>query len=104
MTRLTMDVLKLQFIPPKLVPVDHIADITQLQQVVGNYVDQHNLLVAGGPLAGAGILKIVSKNKLTNLALAGGGVWFAVHQISSSVLQVIQDQFGYLGSLIGGVR
>jgi len=84
--------------------VDHIVDITQLQQVVGNYVDQHNLLVAGGPLAGAGVLKLVTRNKLANLALVGGGVWFGVHQLSSSVLQVIQDQFGYLGSLFAGFQ
>ena len=85
--------------------VDHSVDLGELQRVVGRYVDQYNLVVAAGPLAAATAIKtFVSKNKVVNLAVAGGGVWFAVKELSGPMLQLIQDQFGYLDSLFGAFR
>jgi ABC-type enterochelin transport system permease subunit len=82
--------------------VDHFVNLSDLQQVVGQYVDRTNLVVAGGPLAAAGIVRtFISKNKVANPALAGSTVWFAVKALSGPVIGLIGDQFGYLQSLIG---
>ncbi|MGD1072830.1 MAG: hypothetical protein ABSB15_22130 [Bryobacteraceae bacterium] len=81
-----------------------MVDLKELQNVVGKYVDQHNLVKAAGPLAGAGILKLMSRNKMVNVALVGSGVWFAANEVSTPMLRLIEDQFGYLGSFFGGLR
>ena len=86
--------------------MDHTVDLTELQSVVGKYVDQYNLLVAAGPLTAATVAKaFIAKNKLVNVAIAGGGVWFAAQELSKPVLRLIGDQFGhlqYLFSSFGG--
>ena len=83
----------------------HSVDLSELQHVIGKYVDQYNLLVAAGPLTGAALIKtFVSKNKLVNVALVGSGVWFAVHELSTPMLRLIDDQFGYLQSIFGAFR
>ena len=85
--------------------MDHFVDISQLQNVVGKYVDQYNLLVAAGPLTGATLLKtFVTRNKLVNVAVAGSGIWFAVQELSGPMLGLMNDQFGYLQSLLGAFR
>jgi hypothetical protein len=84
--------------------VDHVVDISQLQYVVGKYVDKYNLLVAAGPVTAASLAKLVTRNKLVNIGIAGGGVWFAVKELSGPMLQLISDQFGYLDSLFASFR
>lgn len=80
-------------------------NLSDLQQVVGKYVDQYNLLVAGGPLAATGIVRtFVGKNKALSIAMGAGGAWFAVKELSGPMLGLIQDQFGYLQSLFGSFR
>jgi hypothetical protein len=85
--------------------VDHYVNLSDLQQVVGKYVDQYQLLTAGGPLVATGIVRMfVSKNKLVTLAVTGSTVWFAIKELSGPMMGLIQDQFGYLQSLLGSVR
>lgn len=85
--------------------MDHYANLSDLQQVVGKYVDQYQLLAAGGPLAATGLVRVfVTKNKLVSLAVTGSAVWFAVKELSGPALGLIQDQFGYLQSLLGLAR
>ena len=83
----------------------HYVNLADLQQVVGKYVDRYNLLVAGGPLAVSGIVKaFVTKNRLVSTAVAGSTIWFAVKELSGPMLGLMQDQFGYLQSLVGLVK
>jgi len=85
--------------------VDHYFNLSDLQQIVGKYVDQYQLLAAGGPLAATGLVRMfVTKNKVVSMAVAGSGVWFAVKELSGPMLGLIQDQFGYLQQLLGMVR
>jgi hypothetical protein len=80
----------------------HTVDLTELQNVVGKYVEKYNLLVAGGPLAASAALKaFVTDNKGVNLAVTASGVWFAVRELSGPILNLMGDQFGYLQSLFG---
>ena len=82
--------------------VDHSVNLSELQSVVGKYVDQYNLVVAAGPLTGAGLVKaFITKNKAVNLAMVSSGVWFAVKELSTPMLHLMQDQFGYLQWLLG---
>lgn len=82
----------------------HVVDLSQLQYVVGKYVDKYNLLIAAGPVTVASLAKIVTNNKLVKFGMVGGGVWFAVKELSGPMLQLITDQFGYLDSLLGSFR
>ena len=82
----------------------HLADLNEIRNVVGRYATRYDLVKAAGPLAGTGVLKLVTRNKLVNVALVGSGVWFAVNEISTPMLRMIEDQFGFLGSLFGGIR
>lgn len=80
-------------------------NLSDLQAVVGKYVDQYQLLAAGGPLAVSGIVRgFITKNKFASLALAGSGIWFAVKELSGPMLGLIQDQFGQLQGIMGGFR
>lgn len=80
-------------------------NLTDLQHVVGQYVDQYNLLVAGGPLAAAGVARtVVGKNKAVSMAVGGSAAWFAVKELSGPVLGLIQDQFGQLQALLGSFK
>jgi hypothetical protein len=101
---LTFDSLKRRIIGLRLNPMAHLTDLNELQSVVGRYAGQFNLVKAASPLAGAGVFKLLSKNKMANLALVGSGIWFAVNEISTPMLRLVQDQFGFLGSLFGGIR
>jgi len=79
-----------------------VVDLTDLQRVVGKYVEQHNLIVAAGPLAAATTVRaFVSKNKLVTGAVVAGGAWLATQELSGSVVKLMQEQFGYLQSLLG---
>ncbi len=83
----------------------HSVNLSELQQVVGKYVDQYQLLVAGGPLAAAGVLRLFAgKNKLASLAIGGSATWFAVKELSGPMLRLMTEQFGYLQSLLGSAR
>jgi hypothetical protein len=85
--------------------VDHYVNLSDLQQVIGKYVDQYQLVAAGRRLAATGIVRMfVTKNKIVSMAVAGSTVWFAVKELSGPVLGLIQDQFGYLQSLLESVR
>jgi hypothetical protein len=85
--------------------VDHVVDLSSLQAVVGKYVQQYNLVVAAGPVTAATLTKaFVTDNKVVNLAVVGGGVWFAVKELSGPMLGLIQDQFGYLQSIFASFR
>ncbi|HXJ42508.1 MAG TPA: hypothetical protein VNH18_24725 [Bryobacteraceae bacterium] len=79
--------------------MDHSVNIDELQRVVTKYVDQYHLLVAAGPVTAASVLKVFTKNKAVNVAIVGGGAWFAVQELAKPVLALISDQFGYLQSL-----
>lgn len=80
-------------------------DLTEIQNILGKYANQTNLLSAAGPLTAAGVVKMVmGKNKMASLAVAGGGVWFAVRELSGPMTHLMQDQFGYLQSLLGAFR
>jgi hypothetical protein len=80
-------------------------NLSDLQAVVGKYVDQYQLISAAGPLAVSGITRtVVRKNKIVSLAVAGSTVWFAVRELSGPMLGLIQDQFGQLEALIGSFK
>ena len=80
-------------------------NLSDLQAVVGKYVDQYQLVAAGGPLVASGILRtIVKKNKIVSLAVAGSTVWFAVKELSGPMMGLIQDQFGQLEAVIGSFK
>jgi hypothetical protein len=81
--------------------VDHFESFNEIQRVVGKYVTQYNLVVAAGPVTAATLIKtFVTDNKLVKVAVAGGGVWFAVKELSGPMLGLIQDQFGQLQSIL----
>lgn len=78
-------------------------DLAALQSVVGKYVDQYNLLVAAGPLTAATVTRaFITNNKLASGAVAATGAWFAIKELSGPMLNLIQNQFGYLQSIFGG--
>jgi len=79
-------------------------DLNQLQDVVQKYVSQYNLLVAAGPVTAASVVKMFTKNKMANLAVVGGGVWFAIQELSTPMLKLMNDQFGYLQSIFSMFR
>jgi hypothetical protein len=83
--------------------VDTGIDLTELQRVVGKYVDQYNLLVAAGPLTAATVTRaFITNNKLASGAVAATGAWFAVKELSGPMMNLIHGQFGYLLSIFGG--
>jgi ABC-type enterochelin transport system permease subunit len=85
--------------------VDHYVSLSDLQQIIGRYVDQYNLVVAGGPLAAAGFVRtFIVKNKFVSIALAGSAAWFAVKELSGPMMGLMQDQFGNLQQLLGSIR
>jgi hypothetical protein len=78
-------------------------DLWELQRIAGQYADQHQMVVAAGPFAAATPLRtLVTRNKLASGAVVAGGAWLTIHMLSGSMLRLIQDQFGYLQSLLGG--
>ncbi len=82
--------------------MEHSVNLSELQYVVGKYVDQYNLLVAGGPLAAAGVIRtFVGKSKVMSIAMGGGIAWLAVQEISGPMKGLIEDQFGYLQQIFG---
>jgi hypothetical protein len=76
-------------------------DLTDLQNTVNQFIDQHGIVAGAGPLAGATLLRIFIKSKAASLAVAVGGTWFAVQAVSGPMLKLMQDQFGYLQFLLG---
>jgi hypothetical protein len=83
----------------------HSVDLTELQQVIGKYVDQYNLMVAGGPLAATAATKMfIVDNKAVNTAVTASTVWFAVKELSGPMLNLMSNQFGYLDSLFAMFR
>ena len=85
--------------------MDHSVNLTELKDVVGKFIDQHNLVVSGGPLAVSGLLRaVVTKNKAVSMAVGGSAAWFAVKELSEPVLGLIQDQFGQLQHVFGLFR
>ena len=85
--------------------MDHIVYLSSLQTVVGSYVQKYNLVVAAGPVTAASLAKaFVSNNKALNVAVVGGGVWFAVKELSGPMLGLMQDQFGYLQSIFASFK
>jgi hypothetical protein len=82
--------------------VDAGIDLAELQRVVGKYVDQYNLLVAAGPLTAATVTRaFITNHKLASGAVAATGAWFAIRELSGPMMNLIQDQFGYLQSIFG---
>ena len=76
-------------------------DLTDLTNAVGKYADQHQLLVAAGPMTAGAVVRTVTKNKLLSSALVGGGAVLAIKEIAGPSLALIHEQFGYLLSLLG---
>ena len=103
-TKLTIVVLEKNRRPPYSEVVDASVDLNQLQDVVQKYVSQYNLLVAAGPVTAASVVKMFTKNKMANLAVVGGGVWFAIQELSTPMLKLMNDQFGYLQSIFSMFR
>lgn len=68
-------------------------------------MDQHNMIVAAGPLTAATVTRaFITKNKLVSGAVVAGGAWFAIQELSTPMLKLMNDQFGYLQSLLGAFR
>jgi hypothetical protein len=84
---------------------DHVGapqvDLSDLQNVVNQYLGDHAVLTAGGPLAAAGIIRMFTKSKLATTGVAVGGAWLAVQSLSTPMLHLMREQFGYLTSLLG---
>ena len=60
------------------------------------------MIMAAGPFTGAALLRtFVTKSKLASTAVVVGGGWMTIHILSGSTLRLIQEQFGYLESLLG---
>ena len=76
-------------------------DLTQLQQVVGQYADQHQMVVAAGPLTGAALIRLFTNNKGVNKLVFASGAWFALQEFGGAALKLMQDQFGNLQQIIG---
>jgi hypothetical protein len=75
-------------------------DLTDLQNAVSQYLDQHGMVVAAGPVAAAGFVRLfISKSKLATTGVVVGGAWLAVQSLSTPMLRLMQEQFGYLQSL-----
>lgn len=103
--RLTKDSLSATCFTHKLNLRMHNVDLSELQNVVGKYVDQYHLVVAGGPLAATAAVKaFVVDNKAVNVAVTASTVWFVVKEISSPMLHLITDQFDNLQSVFGMFR
>jgi hypothetical protein len=82
-----------------------VVDLTELQSVVGKYVEQHNMIVAAGPFTAAALTRVfITKNKLVSGAMVAGGTWLAAQELSGPMLRLMQEQFGYLQALFGGFR
>jgi hypothetical protein len=80
-------------------------DLTELQRVVGKYVDQYNLVVAAGPMTAATVTRLFTgKNKLVSGAVAMSGAWFAIKELSGPMMGLIGDQFGNLQYFFGAFR
>jgi hypothetical protein len=61
------------------------------------------VIVAAGPLTGATLARILfKKNKLVTMAVVAGSGWLAIQALSGPSLKLMQEQFGYLTSLLGG--
>jgi hypothetical protein len=66
-------------------------------------MDQHGLIVSAGPFTAAAAARIFfGKSKIISTAMTAGGAWMAVQLISGPMLKLMQEQFGYLSSLLGG--
>lgn len=76
-------------------------DLSDLQNVVGGFIEQHRILVAAGPMTVGVVAKMVTKNKLVSNALVGGGALVAIQQLAGPYLKLMHEQFGYLISILG---
>ncbi len=66
-------------------------------------MDQYGLIVSAGPFTAAAAARVLfGKNKIISTAMTAGGAWMAVQLISGPMRRLMQDQFGYLSSLLGG--
>lgn len=80
--------------------MEHSINLAELQQVVGKYADQYQLLAAAGPLTAATLSRlIVGKSKLANGAVKASVAWFAVKELSGPMNHLFVEQFGYLQSI-----
>jgi hypothetical protein len=79
-----------------------VVDLTDLQNVVGKYAADHKMIIAAGPITAAAVVRTFTKNKLVTMAVVGGGAWFAIQELAGPSLRLMQEQFGYLYSLLGG--
>ena len=83
----------------------HSVGLVDITRVIGKYVDQYNLVAAGGPLAATGMVRaFVGKNRVLSIAVGGSTAWFAVKELSGPVLGLMQDQFGSLQAICGSFR
>lgn len=76
-------------------------DLSDLQNTVGNIIEQHRALVAAGPVAVGVVSKVVTKNKLISNTIIAGGTLVAVQQLAGPYLKLMHEQFGYLMSMLG---
>jgi len=105
LTRLTLDILLAAPVTTYTANVGSGADLQQLQQVVGKYVDQYHLVTAAGPMTAAMAVRLfVGKNKLVSGAVTLGTSWFAIRELTGPAMNLVQDQFGNLQSLLGSFR
>lgn len=78
-----------------------VVDLTELTNAVGKYAEQHQVLVAAGPVTAGAVVRTLTNNKLVSSALVGGGALIAIKEIAGPSLALIHEQFGYLMSLLG---
>jgi hypothetical protein len=77
-------------------------DLSELQRIVGDYTSRHPLITAAGSFTAATLLRtFVTKSKLASTAVLAGGAWMTIHILSGTTLRLMQEQFGYLESLLG---
>ncbi len=80
-------------------------DLRELQQVVGKYVDQYQLVAAAGPMTAAMVARaVLGKSKLVSGAVTAGASWFAIKELAGPALNLVTDQFGNLQAILSNFR
>lgn len=85
--------------------MSNLDSLNQLQAIAGKYIQQYDLLVAAGPVTAAMLIRtFITDNKALKFATMGGGIWFAVREVSGPMLGMIQSTFGQLQSVFSAFQ
>lgn len=79
-------------------------DLSDLQNTIGDFIGQHKIVAAAGPMTATFLVRMITKNKLITGAVVAGSTIVTVQMVSGSALQLMRDQFGYLQSLLSGMH